>query len=144
MSEPKSKGPDWNPLDGYRDTCNERCNAIWKYMDGLSEHIKSLPEGQTKVYLQQYSNTLSLIAELYFFQAVSLGQIRGMEGGVIQTLFKEVFKDRTITLPYEPKEGETLHDVIKRYKDKEPIIDWQIRDLTDQAKDLENGDDPNK
>ncbi len=42
-----------------------------------------------------------MMAELYFFSAVSLGTIRGLEEGVIKVLFNEVFKDRSITLPYE-------------------------------------------
>jgi hypothetical protein len=115
---------DWNPLDDYRNKCNDMCNSIWKYIDTLSEHINSLPEGQSKQYLEHYKSILSMLAELYFFQAVSLGQIRSMDTGVIRALFKEVFKDRTITLPYEPKEGETLHDIAKSYKENEHNIDW--------------------
>ena len=44
---------DWNPLDEFRNKCNDMCNGIWKYIDTLSEHINSLPEGQSKQYLQQ-------------------------------------------------------------------------------------------
>jgi hypothetical protein len=138
MNDSKTNQPAWDPLDGYRDTCNERCNAIWKYMDGLSKHFNSLPEGQTKAYLQQYNNTLSLIAELYFFQAVSISHIRFTETGTIQALFKEVFGDRSITLPYEPKKEETLAETAKRLKEKEPKLDWMIKGLDDAAKDLES------
>ena len=115
---------DWNPLDEFRNKCNDMYNGIWKYIDTLSGHINSLPEGQSKQYLQQYKYTLGMLAELYFFQGVSFGQIHSMETGAIRALFKEVFKDRIITLPYDPKEGETLHDVAKSYKENERYVDW--------------------
>jgi hypothetical protein len=106
-------------------------------MEGLSEHINTLPEGQSKEYLEQYKSTLGMIAELYFFNAVSIGHIRGMEEGEVKALFKEVFKDRTITLPYELEKDETLRDIARRYKEKEPLLDWIDRFLKERAKDIE-------
>jgi hypothetical protein len=130
-----------HPMDGYRDRCNKMCNTIWKDMDELSKHIDTLPEGQSRKYLEQYRFTLGMLAELYFFHAVSLGQIRDMEAGVIQALFKEVFKDRTIQLPYEPEKGTTLRETMERYKEKEPAVNWMDRGLKDKAKDVEKNNE---
>jgi hypothetical protein len=90
-------------MDRMRDRSNEMCNSLWKYIDGISEQINSLPEGQTKQYLQQYKSILGMIAELYVFSAVSFGQICSIEETVYSVLFKEVFGDRSITLPYNPE-----------------------------------------
>ena len=127
---------DWNPLDDYNKRANEMCNSIWKYMDTLSEHIKTLPEGQTKEYLQQYKSTLGMIAELAFFNAVSLTEIKGLKEVVFKVIFREVFGDREIQLPYEPKKEETLHGIARGYKEREPIIDWQKRFLEEVRKRL--------
>ena len=132
---------DQHPMDEFKDRCNERCNALWKYMETLSKHIDTLPEGESKEYLKQYKSTLGMLAELYFFNAVSIGHIRGMEEGEVKALFKEVFKDRTITLPYTPKEGETLHDTVNRYKQKESLLNWIDRYLEGRAKDTERRGD---
>jgi hypothetical protein len=126
-----------HPMDRYRDRCNEMCNAIWKHMEKLSEHINTLPEGQSKEYLEQYKSTLGMIAELYFFNAVSIGHIRDMEEGEVKALFKEVFKDQTINLPYEPEKDETLNDIARRYKEKESLLDWIDKFLKERAKDTE-------
>jgi hypothetical protein len=128
---------DQHPMDEFKDRCNDRCNAIWKHMERLSEYINTLPKGQSKEYLEQYKSTLGMIAELYFSNAVSIGHIRGMEEGQVKALFQEVFKDREITLPYEPKKDETLSDIARRYKEKEPLLEWIDRFLKERAKDTE-------
>jgi hypothetical protein len=128
------------PIDRYRDRCNDMCNSLWKYGEELRKIIKSLPEGQNKQYLQDYDRIIGMIAELYFFNAVSLGTIRGLEGGTIKALFKEVFKDESIQLPYEPEKGTTLRETVDRYKEKEPTVNWLDKDLKDRAKDVEDKD----
>jgi hypothetical protein len=128
------------PIDRYRDRCNDMCNSLWKYGEELRKIIKSLPEGQNKQYLQDYDRIISLIAELFYFQAVSMGQIKATDEPII-ALFKEVFgPEGSITLPYEPRKGETLYETAKRYKEKEPAVNWLDKDLKDRAKDLENQD----
>jgi hypothetical protein len=114
---------DWNPLDGYGGHSDDMCRAIWKYQGILSEHINTLPEDQSKEYLKQYNATLGMLAELYFFSAISLSKIRDMERGAVQPLF-EVSKGGSITLPSKPKEGKALRETAKAYRDKEPFLDW--------------------
>jgi hypothetical protein len=128
---------DWDPMEEYRTRCNRMCNDLWKHMDRLQEQIDKLPDSDAKNYQMNQKSIVSLLAELYFFQAVSLGQINGMDKGVIRALFKEVFGNRQIQLPYEPEKDETLHEAVNRYKKKEPTIDWIDRDLKDKAKDIE-------
>jgi hypothetical protein len=129
---------DWEPLDDYNKRSNEMCNSIWKYIDKLSEHIKTLPEGQNKQYLEQYRSTLSMMAELAFFSAVSMTEMKNMKEVVYRVLFKEVFGNREIILPYEPKEEETIHGIAKDYNERKPFIDWQRRFLVEEANDLED------
>jgi len=125
---------DFNPINHMRDRCNEMCNSLWKHMDKLNEHIEKMPEGQSKEYIKQYHQTLGYIAELYAFQAFTFSNLEGKDS-VIQALFKEVFKDKTIQLPYSPEE--TLSDIVKRLKEKEPTINWVDKELKDKAKDVE-------
>jgi hypothetical protein len=143
MSKSEPKGSDWDPLDGIRDRSNKMCNDLWKYMDKLDEHINTLPQGQSRQYLEQYKSLAGMIAELYAFSAASVSKIRSTEQIVIKVLFKEVFGDRTITLPYEPKKEETLAETARRLKEKEPKLDWMIKGLDDAAKDLEPTDKAN-
>ena len=83
---------DLHPMDEFANRCNESCNSLWKYIRTLTKHIDALPEGDSKEYLKQYKSTLGMIAELYFFTAVSISHIRGLEEGEVKALFKEVFK----------------------------------------------------
>ena len=84
---------------------------------------------------------MSLIAELYFFNAVIFGELQKLSIR-FQPLYKEVFGDKErINLPYTPEDNETLRDAIKRYKEKEPFIDWNIRDLKDKAMETEDNDE---
>jgi hypothetical protein len=128
---------DFHPIDEFKDRCNQMCNALWKNIDTLSKHIDTLPEGQSKEYLKQYKSILGMLAELYVYQAATIGHIRGIEMDEVKALWNEVFKDQTITLPHKPKEGETLHDTVNRYKQKESLIDWIDRYLEGRAKDTE-------
>jgi hypothetical protein len=112
-------------------------------MEKLSEHINKLPEGDSEEYLKQYKSTLGMLAELYFFNAVSISHLRGMEEGEVKALWKEVFKDRTITLPYEPEKDATIADAVRRYQEKEPSLNWIHRDLKERAKDTEKREDAN-
>lgn len=126
-----------DPFD-HHARANEMCNQLWEYIDSLSERIKSMPEGVDKTYLMNYKATLGMIAELYVFSAMSMSKTASLEEVVYKVLFKEVFKDRTITLPYEPKEGETLHDIATRYKEREPTLTWIDKDLKHKASDTES------
>jgi hypothetical protein len=134
---------DWEPLDRFNQRSNDMCNSIWKYIDILSEHIKTLPEGQTKQYLEQYKSTLGMIAELAFFSAVTFNEIKSLKDVVFKVFFKEIFGDKVIQLPYEPKKDETLHGIARDYNERKPFIDWQRRFLEEEAKDLEDKDREN-
>lgn len=90
---------DWDPLKMFHNRANEICSSVWKYMDTLSEHIKTLPEGKDKQYLEQYTSTLGLIAELAFINAATFTRLDSLDQTVYKVLFKEVFGDRTIKLP---------------------------------------------
>jgi hypothetical protein len=50
-----------------------------------------------------------------FFCAVSLGTIRGLEEAVIKALYKKVFGNKSIQLPFKPSKDETLEELVKRY-----------------------------
>lgn len=61
--------------------------------------------------------------------------------GVVLLRKRILIGDKGITLPYIPEDNETLRDAIKRYKEKEPFIDWNVKELKDKAKETEENNE---
>jgi hypothetical protein len=60
----------------------------------------------------------------------------------VRALQAKVFGNESIQLPYK-SEDEGLAEIVKRYKEKEPTINWLHRDLKELSKDVEKTNENN-
>jgi hypothetical protein len=60
----------------------------------------------------------------------------------VRALHAKVFGNESIQLPYK-SEDEGLVEIVKRYKEKEPTLNWLDRDLKELSKDVEKTNENN-
>ncbi len=128
--------PNLEPTKEYEEICKKRLGSLWQNLPEMEKYADLLPKGERKQYLQAINQVMSFVGELYFFNAVTFGELQKMRMQ-FQPLYKEIFGDNGISLPYIPEDNETLRDAVKRYKEKEPFIDWNVRTLKEKAKETE-------
>lgn len=114
-----------DPLDEIRDRCNKMCNDIWKYTDHLSENLAKTKDGTfTKEILTMNRDLLNMIADLYVSQAAAISYAKATRE-MFEPLWKEVFGDKEVQLPYEPEgEGKTLSENLETLKRHEKNLEW--------------------
>lgn len=111
------------PLDDIRDRCNKMCNDIWKYTDHLSEKLHNVKEETlTKEIWTMNRDLLNMIADLYVSQAASISYAKATRE-MFKPLWKEVFGDKEIQLPYE-LEAKTLSESLETLKRHEKHLEW--------------------
>jgi hypothetical protein len=112
-----------DPLDDIRDRCNKMCNDIWKYTDHLSEKLHKVKEETlTKEIWTMNRDLLNMIADLYVSQAASISYAKATRE-MFKPLWKEVFGDKEIQLPYE-LEAKTLSESLETLKRHEKNLEW--------------------
>jgi hypothetical protein len=98
---------DINSIEEYNNHCNKRLNIIWQNLPKIEHYADLLPQGQRKQYLQAINQVMSFVGELYLFNTVTFAELQKLQRQ-LQPLYKEVFGDKEITLPYVPEDNETI------------------------------------